>query len=40
MQKNGYHVLANYVPEKMIEAEIIEKLDAIIEVASHAQTNE
>ena len=40
MQKNGYHVLANYVPEKMIAAEVIEKLDAIVEVASHAQTNE
>jgi len=37
MRKTNYHVLANFVPPELIDAEVIEKLDAIVEVAKQAK---
>ncbi len=36
MQKSNFHVLAEYVPEELIDNEITEKLDAIVGVAEKA----
>lgn len=36
MNKSDYHVLADLVPDDMIDAEIVEKLDAIVAVAQKA----
>ncbi len=38
MQKTNYHVLTKYLTKDDIDPEIIEKLDAIVEVASQAKT--
>lgn len=37
MRKTNYHILANYVPVEQTDPEVIEKLDAIIEVAKQAK---
>lgn len=37
MRKTNYHILANFVPDNLIDPEIIEKLDAIVEVARRAK---
>lgn len=37
MPKTNYHVLANYVPKALIDAEVVEKLDSIIDVARMAK---
>lgn len=38
MEKKNFHVLAQYVPEDKIDPEIVEKLDAIADVANQAVT--
>jgi ABC-type taurine transport system ATPase subunit len=40
MNKSDYHVLAHLVPKDKIDPEIIEKLDAIVEVAKQAKPAE
>ncbi len=37
MDKKNFHVLAEFVPEKLIDDEVREKLDLIVEVAEKAQ---
>lgn len=36
LRKTDYHVLAALVPAELIDPEVIEKLDAIVEVAEKA----
>jgi hypothetical protein len=40
MNKNDYHVLADFVPSDLIDAEITEKLDAIVRVAESVEHSE
>jgi hypothetical protein len=40
MRKANYHVLAQFVPKDKIDPEIVEKLDAIVEVAKQAKPAE
>lgn len=40
LRKSDYHVLAHLVPVDKIDAEIVEKLDAIVEVAKKAKRSE
>ncbi len=40
LRKTNYHVLAGLVPKQKIDAEIIEKLDAICKVANQAKPKE
>lgn len=37
LRKTDYYILANFVPDNLIDPEIIEKLDAIVEVARRAK---
>ena len=37
MEKTNFHRLAEFVPESEIDSEVIEKLDAIVEVSAAAQ---
>jgi len=37
MRKTDYHRLASFVPEDAIEREVVEALDAIVEVAGAAR---
>ncbi len=37
MQKTDFHVLAKFVPVELIDAEVIDKLDALVEVAGMAR---
>lgn len=37
MRKSDYHLLAQWVPQDLIDAEVREKLDAIVQVAESAQ---
>lgn len=36
MRKSGYHTLANLIPRERVDPEVIEKLDAIVQVARRA----
>jgi ABC-type lipoprotein export system ATPase subunit len=38
--KNDYHQLVEFLPDQLVDGEIIEKLDAIVEVALKANPNE
>lgn len=40
MRKSSYHILAKLVPKDKIDHEIVEKLDAIVEVAKQARPRE
>ena len=40
LRKTNYHILAGLVPKQRIDAEIIEKLDAICAVAKQAKPKE
>ena len=40
LRKTNYHVLAGLVPKERIDAEIVEKLDAICAIASLAKPRE
>ena len=37
LRKTDYHILARFVPKEKIDPEIVEKLDAIVEVAKKAR---
>jgi energy-coupling factor transporter ATP-binding protein EcfA2 len=37
MRKTNYHILAEFVPKDKIDLEVVEKLDAIVEVANRAK---
>lgn len=40
LRKTDYHILADHVPKEKIDPEVIEKLDAIVEVAKKAKPRE
>ena len=40
LRKSDYHILANLVPGDKIDAEVSEKLDAIVAVAGRAKPSE
>ena len=39
MNKTNYHTLVQFVPVEKVDSEIIEKLDAIVEIAEKAEQN-
>jgi predicted ATPase len=40
LRKSDYHILAQFIPVELIDPEVIEKLDAIVEVARRAKPRE